>query len=386
MSNRLEQLRAVESARLMPTYRRLGVEFVSGRGAELEDSEGNRYIDLLAGIAVDNAGHCHPDVVAAIRDQADRLIHVSNLFYTEPGLRLAEFLSKTSLDGQVFLCNSGAEANEAALKLARRNKPGGGFVVLAGAFHGRTMGALSATPQEEKQAPFAPLLGGFTSVCADPGALVEAITDETAAVLIEPIQGEGGVYPVPDDVLIAAREACDRHGALLIFDEVQTGAGRTGSLWAFEQTPVRPDAMTVAKGVGGGVPVGALIARLDLKEVLRAGDHGSTFAGGPLISAAALAALRVVSDPGLLADVSRKGEQFRQSLAALPGVVAVRGRGLMIGADIDSSAPELVERALLQERLVINATGPQTLRFVPPLVISDTQLERAVSGLSRLLS
>ena len=385
MSDHLDQLRAVEAERLMPTYRRMGVEFVSGSGAGLEDSDGNHYIDLLAGIAVDNAGHCHPSVVEAIRDQAARLIHVSNLFYTEPGLRLAEFLSETSLGGQVFLCNSGAEANEAALKLARRNKPLGEFVVLAGGFHGRTMGALSATPQEDKQAPFAPLLSGFSSVCADPGALTEAISDRTAAVLIEPIQGEGGVHPIPDEVLVAARAACDRHGALLIFDEVQTGAGRTGSLWAFEQTPVRPDAMTVAKGVGGGVPVGALIARKGLPEVLRAGDHGSTFAGGPLISAAALAALRVVSAPELLAEVVRKGEWFRQQLAAIPGVMAVRGRGLMVGAEIEADAPAIVERALVEERLVINATGPQTLRFVPPLVISDAQLEAALSGLERLL-
>ncbi len=385
MSSRLEQLRAVEASRLMPTYRRMGVEFVSGRGAQLEDADGNQYIDLLAGIAVDNAGHCHPDVVEAIREQAQRLIHVSNLFYTEPGLRLAEFLSETSLDGQVFLCNSGAEANEAALKLARRNKPGGWFVVLAGGFHGRTMGALSATPQEDKQAPFAPLLTGFTSVCADSSAVTDAITDSTAAVLIEPIQGEGGVHPVPDEVLIAAREACDRHGAMLIFDEVQTGAGRTGSLWAFEQTPVRPDAMTVAKGVGGGVPVGALIARKGLPEVLRAGDHGSTFAGGPLISAAALAALRVVSSPELLAEVVRKGDAFRQQLSSIPGVLTVRGRGLMIGVDIESEAPALVERALAEERLVINATGPNTLRFVPPLVITDDQLDAAIDGLRRLL-
>jgi acetylornithine/N-succinyldiaminopimelate aminotransferase len=385
MPERLQQLREIEAARLMPTYRRLGVEFVRGSGAELTDSEGNRYIDLLAGIAVDNAGHGHPDVVEAIKEQADRLIHVSNLFYTEPGLRLAEFLSKTSLDGQVFLCNSGAEANEAALKLARRNKPGGSFVVLAGAFHGRTMGALSATPQEDKQAPFAPLLSGFSSVCADVDALTGAVTDQTAAVLIEPIQGEGGVHPIPDDVLIAARNACDTHGALLIFDEVQTGAGRTGSLWAFEQTPVIPDAITVAKGVGGGVPIGALIARKGIKELLRAGDHGSTFAGGPLISAAALAALRVVSDPGLLSEVVRKGDSFRQQLAELPGVVSVRGRGLMIGVDIESEAGEIVERALVEERLVINATGPSTLRFVPPLVISDQQLSSAVNSLRRLL-
>jgi predicted acetylornithine/succinylornithine family transaminase len=382
----LEQLKALEAAHLMPTYKRLPVEFVSGSGAELVDAQGNTYIDMLAGIAVDNAGHCHPDVVAAIREQAGKLIHVSNLFYTEPGLRLAEFLSTTSLGGQVFLCNSGAEANEAAIKLARRNKPGGGFVVLEGAFHGRTIGALSATPQPEKQAAFAPLLEGFKSVCADADAISEAVTETTAAVLIEPIQGEGGVYPIPDDVLVAAREACDRHGALLIFDEVQTGAGRTGTLWGYEQTPVVPDAMTVAKGVGGGVPTGALIAHSDIAEVFHAGDHGSTFAGGPLISAAALAALGVVSDPDLLAEVKLKGERLRSGLEAIGSVVRVRGRGLMIGVDIEGDAPGVVQRALLEHHLVINATGPNTLRFVPPLVITDQQIDSALDSLSVLLS
>lgn len=386
MSAGIEQLKTLESAHLMPTYRRLPVEFVRGSGAQLEDADGNTYIDMLAGIAVDNAGHCHPDVVAAIRDQAGRLIHVSNLFYTEPGIRLAEFLSTTSLGGKVFLCNSGAEANEAAIKLARRNKPGGGFVVLEGAFHGRTIGALSATPQPDKQAPFAPLLEGFRSVCADPGAIAEAVDDGTAAVIIEPIQGEGGVHPIPDDVLIAARESCDRHGAMLIFDEVQTGAGRTGTLWAFEQTPVVPDAMTVAKGVGGGVPTGALIAHAGLTEVFKAGDHGSTFAGGPLVSAAALAALRIVSEPNLLAEVQRKGERLKAGLAAIPGVIGVRGRGLMIGADIDGDAPGIVERALLDHRLVINATGPHTFRFVPPLVITDEQIDSALNSLNSLLA
>lgn len=381
MSHRLTELEALE-AHLMPTYRRFPVEFVSGSGAELFDSEGNRYVDMLAGIAVDNAGHCHPDIVEAVRDQAGRLMHVSNLFYTEPGLRLAEMLSETSLGGQVFLCNSGAEANEAAIKLARRHKPKGGFVVLEGAFHGRTLGALSATPQPDKQAPFEPLLSGFRSVCADAGALAEAITSDVAAVLIEPIQGEGGVHPVPDDVLIAAREACDRNSALLIFDEVQTGAGRTGSLWAFEQTPVRPDAMTVAKGVGGGVPCGALIASEGI-GVLQPGDHGSTFAGGPMIAAAALASLGVVSDPDLLADVRRKGEMLMERLAGIPAVTAVRGRGLMVGADVDGDAPEVVRRMLLEERVVINATGPRTLRFVPPLVITDDQIGFAIDALAR---
>ena len=385
MSGRLDELLALERLSVMPTYRRFPVEFVRGEGALLFDAEGNRYIDLLAGIAVDNVGHCHPLVVEAVREQAGRLLHVSNLFYTEPGLRLAETLSRSSLGGPVFFTNSGAEANEAALKLARRLKPGGSFVVLAGAFHGRTMGALSATPQAEKQAPFEPLVPGFTSVCADAQALREAVTEETAAVLIEPIQGEGGVHVVPDGVLLAAREACDRVGALLVFDEVQTGAGRTGSLWAFEQTPVMPDAMTVAKGLGGGLPIGALVASADLERTFEPGDHGSTFAGGPLVSAAALASLSVLGSPGLLERVSEKGREIRERLDAMAAVRETRGRGLMIGADIDGSATEVVERALFEHRIVLNATGPSTLRLVPPLVIDDEQIDEALERLGEIL-
>ncbi|MCX6394509.1 MAG: aspartate aminotransferase family protein [Solirubrobacterales bacterium] len=380
----LERLQGLERSAVMPTYKRLPVEFVRGEGALLWDDEGREYLDLLAGIAVDNAGHCHPDVVAAVTGQVSKLIHVSNLFYTQPGMELASRLSESSLGGLVFLCNSGAEANEAAIKLARRHKPGGNFVVLEGAFHGRTMGALSATPQPEKQAPFAPLVPGFSAVCADVTAITAAVNDETAAVLIEPIQGEGGIYPVPDDVLVAAREACDRHGALLIFDEVQTGAGRTGSLWAYQQTSVVPDAMTIAKGVGAGFPVGALITSASCPTSLVAGDHGSTFAGGPVTAAAALASLGVVAAEDLLTNVKVLGAKLMDGLAQLPGVERVRGRGLMIGADISGDAPAVVLAALQQEALVINATGPSTLRFVPPLVITKAQIDAALERLSRL--
>lgn len=385
MSDRLERLRALEESSVMPTYRRFPVEFVRGRGATLVDSDGNEYVDLLAGIAVDNVGHCHPRVVEAVTEQAGRLLHVSNLFYTGQGITLAAELSAASLGGPVFFTNSGAEANEAAIKLARRCKPGGGFVVLFGGFHGRTMGALSATPQEEKQAPFAPLVPGFDAVCADPGALADAVGPDTAAVIIEPIQGEGGVHVVPDEVLVAARDACDRHGALLIFDEVQTGAGRTGSLWAWQQCPVVPDAMTVAKGLGGGLPIGALIARPGLPAVLGPGDHGSTFAGGPLVSAAALAVLGIVSEPSFLEQVAATGANARELLASLPGVHDVRGRGLMIGVDINGDAPEVVMRALLEQRIVLNATGPKTIRIVPPLVIGSDELEDAIGRLGSLL-
>ena len=246
----LAVLQALERAHVIPSYARQPVEFVRGEGALLFDDTGREYLDFLCGISVTNIGHCHPAVVAAIREQAGRLMHVSNLFYTEPAMRLAEQLTESSLGGKVFFCNSGAEASEAALKLARKACPGGDVVVVHGAFHGRTYGALSATPQESKQAPFAPLVPGFRVVAPTAEALAAAIDARTAAVLLEPIQGESGVHVLCDETLRAARAACDEHGAALIFDEVQSGMGRTGTLWAYEQTGVVPDALTTAKALG----------------------------------------------------------------------------------------------------------------------------------------
>ncbi|HET9093445.1 MAG TPA: aminotransferase class III-fold pyridoxal phosphate-dependent enzyme, partial [Solirubrobacteraceae bacterium] len=311
----------------------------------------------------------------------------SNLFYTAPALELSAALARGSLGGKVFLCNSGAEANEAAIKLARRARPGGGIVVLRDGFHGRTYGALSATPQESKQAPFAPLVPGFTAVAKSPDALRAAVDDSTAAVLLEPIQGESGIHPLDDGFLLAAREACDRSGAALIFDEIQTGMGRTGTLWAYEGTPVVPDAFTSAKALGGGLPIGALVTGPRLADVLAPGDHGSTFAGGPAICAAALAALEICREPELLERVRTLGERLRHALAELPGVVAVRGRGLMVGADLDAGieAPEIVRRALLEQRLVLNATGPATIRFEPPLIVTAAEIDEAVGRLGTLL-
>jgi acetylornithine/N-succinyldiaminopimelate aminotransferase len=335
-----------------------------------------------------NVGHCHPGVVAAVREQAGRLTHATNLYYTAPAMQLSARLAQSSLGGKVFLCNSGTEANEAAIKLARRARPGGTLVVLEDAFHGRTYGALSATPQESKQAPFAPLVPGFVVVPKDPDALSAAVDADTAAVLIEPIQGESGILMVPDEVLAAARSACDRVGAALIFDEIQTGMGRTGSLWAYEQTGVVPDAMTTAKALGGGLPIGALITGPRLADVFQPGDHGSTFAGGPLVAAAALVALDVCSDPELLARVRTLGERLATGLSELPVVAAVRGRGLMIGVDLASgiSAPALARRALLEQRLVLNATGPDTIRFEPPLVVEESQIDEALSRLAELIA
>jgi predicted acetylornithine/succinylornithine family transaminase len=360
------------------------VEFVRGEGTRLWDADGNEYLDVLCGISVTNLGHCHPRIVAAIREQAGLLTHVSNLFYTEPAMRLAERLSGSSLGGKVYFCNSGAEAVEAALKLVRKARPGGEVVVAHGAFHGRTFGALSATPQEAKQAPFAPLVPGFRPVAPSADAITAAVGEHTAAVLLEPIQGETGVHVLGEDVLRAAREACDRHGAALVFDEVQCGMGRTGTLWAYQQTGVVPDAMTVAKALGGGLPIGALITGERLADVLQPGDHGSTFAGGPVIASAALCALEL-TDAALLERVAELGARLAAALHELPHVVSVRGRGLMIACELDVDAPALVRRALLEQRLIANATGPATMRLLPPLTISDEELVEVITRLRSLL-
>ncbi len=381
----LADLQRIERASVIGSYARLPVEFVRGLGSWLWDEQGNEYLDFLSGISVTNVGHCHPRVVEAVRAQAGVLMHTSNLFYTEPGMLLAERLSQLSLGGKVFFCNSGAEANEAAIKLARKARPGGDIVVALGAFHGRTYGALSATPQEAKQAPFAPLVPGFRAVEPTADALREAVDAGTAAVLLEPIQGESGVRVLGDEVLAAAREACDEHGAALIFDEVQCGMGRTGTLWAYEQTGVRPDAITTAKALGGGLPIGALITGERLADVFAPGDHGSTFAGGPLIAAGALAALEVIDDPALLDRVRELGLRLAGGLERLPHVVSVRGRGLMLAAEIDVPAPAVVREALLSQRLIVNATGPATVRLLPALTVSERELDEALTRLGAAL-
>jgi len=376
----LEPLQALEHKAVMGTYVRNPVEFVRGEGTRLWDDEGNEYLDFLSGISVTQLGHCPPAVVEAVREQAGRLMHVGNLFYTEPGMRLAKRLSDGSLGGKVFLCNSGAEAIECALKLARRHRPGGEFVVLEGGFHGRTMGALSATPQEAKQAPFAPLVPGFTAVPRE-GPL--PVSERTAAVLIEPVQGEGGIHPVTPQLLAAAREACDEFGALLVFDEIQCGMGRTGTLWAWQQLGVEPDLMTAAKGLGGGLPIGACVTSPRYADVLQPGDHGSTFAGGPVICAAANAVLDVVGDERFLREVAAKGERLAAGLRELG--LEVRGLGLML-AFRAGDGPALARRLLLEERLVVNATGPDTVRLLPPLTVSDEEIDEAVRRLDRVLA
>jgi acetylornithine/N-succinyldiaminopimelate aminotransferase len=380
----LSALQAIESEDLIPNYARYPVEIVRGEGTRMWDADGAEYLDFLSGISVLNVGHCHPAVVEAVRDQVGRLTHTTNLFYTEPAMRLAQRLADSSLGGKVMFVNSGTEANEAALKLVRKAKPRGEIVVFHGGFHGRTYGSLSATPQESKQAPFAPLVPGFVAIQPTVAALEAAVHEGTAAVLLEPIQGESGVHPLSDELLLAARAACDRVGAALVFDEIQTGMGRTGTLWAYEQTPVVPDALTSAKGLGGGLPIGALVTGPRLADVFQPGDHGSTFAGGPLVAAAANAAFGVLEDPALLARVRELGELLRERLRALDGVANVRGRGLMVGFDVPD-APALARRLLLEQRLVVNATGPAEVRLLPALIVEAAEIDDAVGRIAAVL-
>jgi acetylornithine/N-succinyldiaminopimelate aminotransferase len=382
----LAELQELERSSVIPSYARQPVEFVRGEGARLWDAEGNEYLDFLCGISVTNVGHCHPRVVEAVREQTARLMHASNLFYTEPAMRLAERLAASSLGGKVFFCNSGAEANEAAIKLVRKARPGGDVVVVHGAFHGRTYGALSATPQESKQAPFAPLVPGFRAVEPTPAAVAGAVDEHTAAVLLEPIQGESGVHVLSEELLRAARAACDEHGAALVFDEIQCGMGRTGTLWAYEQTGVRPDVMTVAKALGGGLPIGATITGERLADVLQPGDHGSTFAGGPVVAAAALAVLELIDEPALLERVGELGRRLAAGLEGLPHVVSVRGRGLMLACELDVPAPAVARGALIEQRLVVHATGPTTLRMLPPLILGEPEIDEGLQRLDAALA
>lgn len=388
-----EQLKADEARYVMQTYKRAEVEFVRGEGALLFDRDGKEYLDFLGGISVASVGHSHPEVVAAITAQSGELQHVSNLFYTAPMVELAKRLSESSLGGKVFFCNSGTEANEAAIKVARKAARARGvenpeIVSFAGDFHGRSYGSLSATPGLAANPDFGPMLPGFLSVPFDDAeALVAAVGENTAAVLIEPIQGESGVFPVSDATLVAAREVCDRTGALLIYDEVQTGVGRTGSLWAYEQGPVRPDVMTTAKALGGGTAIGACIGDERTGEVLTAGDHGSTFAAGPVASSAAMAVLDVVDDPAMLRRIRSLGSRMSEALAGLDGVAEVRGRGLMIGVGLaDGIDAGEVNAALLECGLVANAPRPDSLRLLPPFVLTDDQADRAVGLIGETLA
>ena len=386
----LEELQAIDERCIMSTYARQPVVFVKGCGARLWDAEGKEYIDFLGGIAVDAVGHCHPRVVRAVQEQAERLLHVSNLFYTEPQFRLAQKLTAIAGMEKLFFCNSGAEANECALKIARkwgkRKEPHAiEIVAIEGAFHGRLFGTLSVTAQAKYQKPYEPLVPGVRIVPRnDVSCLREAITDQTCAVIMEPIQGESGVHPLHVDFLHTARERCNQVGALLIFDEVQTGMGRTGTWFLWQQLGVKPDILTVAKALGGGLPIGACMAHGVAANVLEKGDHGSTFAGGPLVTSAALAAIEAIEEEGMLDNARRIGEYLRAQIASWRGslpITEIRGAGLMIGFDLAEPIAREVVRAALQEGVVVNATGENTIRLLPPL---NLKRDEADEGLGRL--
>ena len=369
---------------VMTTYARQPVEFVRGEGCYLYDSNGKRYLDFLAGIAVCAVGHAHPYLTRAIAEQAGTLIHVSNLYLTAPQARLARRLVELSDFERVFFCNSGAEANETAIKLARKygraiSESKVRIITATNSFHGRTLAAVTATGQPKYHEPFAPLPPGFDYVAFnDLAALKAMVTDNTCAVLLEPIQGESGVHPASQAYLEKARELCDRHGALLIFDEVQTGVARTGKMWAYQQYGVVPDVMTLAKGLGGGLPIGACLARGAAAETLKPGDHGSTFAGNPLATAAANAVLDILADEHLTQNATAIGALLMKHLAR---VGTPRGMGLMIGIGLDKPIAKKVVVEALALGLVVNATSDDTLRLLPPLILTE---ELALEGVNLL--
>lgn len=380
-------------ARMMRNYPPRPLALVRGEGCWVWDEGGNRYLDLVAGIAVVTLGHGHPAPARALAEQAAVLGHVSNLYWSEPAVALAERLCALSGLDRAFFCNSGAEANEAAIKLARRHgRAVGGdgkhvIVALEGAFHGRTLGALAATWGEAKQAPFRPLPEGFRHVPRnDVDALRAAVGPDTAAVLLEPIQGEGGVDVVDAAFLAAAREACDAVGALLVLDEVQTGIGRTGAWFAYQHGAVRPDVLTLAKGLASGLPIGAVLCR-DLGDAgFQPGDHGTTYGGSPAIAAGALATLGAVEDEGLIANAAAMGERLADGLRALPGVAEVRGAGLMRAVELRDGDAAGVMVDLRARGVLVNAVTPTALRLIPPLVIDADQVDLAVATLADVLA
>lgn len=390
-----ESLRQRADQVLAPTYTRFPVVFERGEGVFLWDTEGRRYIDFLGGIAVCALGHAHPALAEALARQARRLVHVCNLYYTVPQIELAEWLTGHSFADRVFFCNSGAEANEAAIKLARRHfyEQGcrGRYTILAmqQSFHGRTMATLSATGQEKIRKGFAPVLEGFEILPFDDLAALEArLDDSVAAVMLEPIQGEGGIRMPSPGYLQGVRRLCDAAGALMILDEVQTGIGRTGRWFAHEHHGIRPDIMTLAKALGNGLPIGAMLAREAVAQAFGPGSHGTTFGGTPLATAGALAVLQTIERENLVAQAAETGAYFLERLAGLgeghASVVAARGQGLMLGLELRQPAAPVVQ-ACLRRGFVINAVQEHVLRFVPPLIIRREDIDALVACLEDVL-
>lgn len=381
---------------IMNTYGRLPVVFVKGRGTKLYDSDGREYTDFLAGIAVNNLGHCHQKVVVALQKQAQKLMHVSNYYHIEPQIKLAKMLCQHSFADKAFFCNSGAEANEAAIKLARKyaktNMGEGRYEIITAenSFHGRTLATITATGQPKYQKGFDPLMPGFKYVpFGDVDAVAAAITENTCAVMLEPIQAEGGVNVPREDYFRKLRALLDEKGLLLILDEVQTGMGRTGKLFAYEHFGIEPDIMTLAKALGGGTPIGAMLATEKVAEAFSPGDHASTFGGNPLVCAAAIASLETILEDGwILGQSAALGEYMKKGLMALAArrdvIKDVRGKGLLIGVQLATEAAEVVKEAL-EAGFLISMAGVNVLRFAPPLIITEDEIDSLIDTLDRLL-
>jgi predicted acetylornithine/succinylornithine family transaminase len=390
-----EGLMARAGGCLANTYARFPVVLERGEGCRVWDVEGKEYLDFVAGIAVCALGHCHPALVQAVQAQAARLLHVSNLYHIEPQIRLAELLCKHAFAGRIFFCNSGAEANEAAIKLARKYaKERGGperfeIITMENGFHGRTIATVTATAQAKYQMGFEPLLPGFRYVPFDDLTAVErALGPQTAAILVEPIQGEGGIRVPSEGYLQGLRKLCDDAGALLIFDEVQTGIGRTGRLFAYEHWGAEPDIMTLAKALGGGLPIGAMLAKEEVAASFTPGTHAATFGGNPLVTAAALATLTTVLEEDLVSRAAEMGERLLSKLrtiqAAHPVVKMIRGKGLLIGIELGHEVRPVLNRCL-ELGLLLSSAGEKVIRFAPPLTVSEQEVSRAVGVLDAVL-
>ena len=379
------------------TYARYPAAMIKGAGCRLIDADGREYLDFLSGIAVCALGHCHPAVTEAIRRQAGELVHVSNLYYTRPQIELAELLTGNSFGERIFLANSGAEANEAAIKLARIHSGEGRYQVisLTGSFHGRTLATVAATGQPKFHKGFEPLPDGFVHApFGDLQALEKMISGSTCAILCEPLQGEGGVRPLDKDYLRGIRELCDKHGLLLIFDEIQTGLGRTGTLFAYEQLGVQPDILTMAKALGNGLPIGAMMTTSNIAAAFTPGTHASTFGGNPVASAAAVATLQIMLGEGFLAGVRQKGAYFQAELGKLvdrfPGLIgSVRGMGLLVGAVLTEQGvahgAAIVTR-MFERGFLMNFAGNVALRFVPPLIVTVEEIDCVIAALAEVLA
>jgi acetylornithine/N-succinyldiaminopimelate aminotransferase len=373
------------------TYARYPVVLVKGKGTRVWDLEGEEYLDFVSGLAVLNLGHCHPKVVRAIQNQAEKLIHVSNFYYIEPQIQLASLLCKHSFADKVFFCNSGAEANEGAFKLARKyakekmGKDRYEIITMERSFHGRTLATLTATGQEKFHKGYEPLMPGFKYIpFNDIGAVKSGINSKTCAVMLEPIQGEGGVNCPSEGYLKALREICDERGVLLIFDEVQVGMGRTGKLFAYEHEGVEPDILTLAKSLAGGVPIGALLIKKGIAESFNPGDHASTFGGNPLATAAGVAALTTILEEGMLENCEKMGDYFLSQLQEIKKkfsfVEEVRGKGLILGMELRMDGNSIVNE-MLRKKILINCTMGNVLRFLPPLIVTNEEIDRVVNAL-----